>query len=643
MRPARALEAAADPTSAPQTQPSGRELLGDVMARWARLIEPPAGEAPRTFTARLKLTRAEGLPTQAAGATGEIAFQAPSHLRASAQVDGKPLAVGRDGNELWFDEPAKHFAMIGRSGLPLFRSTPSELDDTHLPPFKLPLPRVELAAIPLLVTAELLPPRSLDGRACDVLRLTPLPRAAALLHLAGGTIELAVHHDDLMPARIGFSDGRRLNVQLDFEGARLEAPWTAERWKLTPSADEKVQTVPLAHLARFLEVAPSVFADSVPTLGPSTGERKLIATEGEGRLELVDGTRVLFLKGSPAEMGHQHGTLLKREINQVMDRILYGVGVASSFERGSWFFGDIEGAVDRMQPFIDPRYTEEMDSIAVACGRRPAEARLANFFPELFHCSGFSLFGKATRDGHMYHGRVLDYLRGVGLEKSAVVIVHRPNHGHAWINLSYAGFVGTVTAMNERGISIGEMGGGGWGNWDGKPMAELLREVMEKASTLDEAVAILRAGPRTCQYYYVVSDGLSKKAVGIAATPSEFVTVQPGEYHPLLPRPMEDAVLLSAGQRYQTLADRVKSGYGTFDADSARELMAPPVCMKSNIQSVLFSPDTLDVWVANADSANVASSTRYTHYNLHELLTESPPSAPVSPTPSATGNPHASP
>ena len=89
----------------------------------------------------------------------------------------------------------------------------------------------------------------------------------------------------------------------------------------------------------------------------------------------------------------------------------------------------------------------------------------------------------------MYHGRVLDYLRGVGLEKNAVVIVHRPRLRVAWVNISYAGFIGTVTAMNEKGISVGEMGGRGWGDWDGKPMAELLREVMEKAATLDEAVA----------------------------------------------------------------------------------------------------------------------------------------------------------
>jgi hypothetical protein len=42
--------------------------------------------------------------------------------------------------------------------------------------------------------------------------------------------------------------------------------------------------------------------------------------------------------------------------------------------------------------------------------------------------------------------------------------------------------------------------------------------------------------------------------------------------------------------------------------------------MNSNIHSVLFDPETLDFWVANADSTNPASHTRYTKYNLAELL-----------------------
>lgn len=215
---------------------------------------------------------------------------------------------------------------------------------------------------------------------------------------------------------------------------------------------------------------------------------------------------------------------------------------------------------------------------------------------------------------------MLDYLNGVGLEQSATVMIFQPDQGHAWVNIGYAGFVGSVTAMNEQHLSIGEMGGRGEGRWDGKPMAHLMREVMEKAATLDEAVAILRQGPRTCEYFYVIADAKKKRAVGIAATPDKFEVIHAGASHPELPHAVKDAVLLSAGDRYEALAGRVKNGHGKFDAASARDLMTRPVCMNSNIHSVLFEPDTLDFWVANADSQNVASHTRCTRYNLAELL-----------------------
>jgi len=219
-----------------------------------------------------------------------------------------------------------------------------------------------------------------------------------------------------------------------------------------------------------------------------------------------------------------------------------------------------------------------------------------------------------------YHGRVLDYMRGIGMENNAAVIVFQPDEGNEWVNISYAGFVGSVTAMNAKQISIGEMGGRGEGNWDGKPMAQLIREVMEKASTLDEAIAIMRRASRTCEYYCVIADGNAHTAVGIAATPTNFDVIHTGEAHPRLPHAIKDAVLMSADDRYEELAKRVQAQAGQFDADSARDLMTRPVCMTSNIHSVLFAPDMLDFWVANADSANPASHTRYTHYNPAELL-----------------------
>lgn len=604
-----------------------QEILGAAVGKLVALVEPAAGTPPRTLSTTLKIVSAEGLGTGLAGHTADLAFQAPDRLKVATTIEGRTLELGRNGQQLWLFAPAKQFGVIGSPDMPRFLTEPDQKDGTQLAPFKLPLPKEQLLLLPLLFQLESLPPETVNGVPCHVVRGTPQPQAVTALKIPPGQLTVWVRDTDSLPARVGLADTQGHRLVIEFQNLDLTDARPADAWQLQPGTGAKVETVALGHITRFIPAALSLLNQHIPTLGPATGERKLLAVEGAGRLEDHDGTKVLFLKGSPEEMGRQHGVLMRRQVHELVDKILYGIGVGSSFEKGRWFFGEIEEAQRRIEPFIDPRYLREMDAIALATNLDKEELRLANFFPELFHCSGFAVFGRATVDGRLYHGRVLDYLRGVGLERNAVVIVHQPNYGHAWVNVSYGGFVGSVTAMNEKRISIGEMGGRGEGHWDGKPMAQLVREVMEKASTLDEAVAIMRRGPRTCEYYYVIADGNAKQAVGIAATPDTFEVIRPGEAHPRLPHPIPDAVLLSAGDRYEKLVERVKAEYGQIDAEAARRLMERPVAMNSNIHCALFAPETLDFWVANADSKNVASHCRFTHYNLADLLKNPPPAS----------------
>lgn len=596
------------------------KYFGGALARLAQILEPSTNEAPRTFTTTLKIVKADGLASDLAGHEIGVSFQAPDHLRLSAQWEGQDFVVGRNEQEVWIDVPGKNLGLIGSPDVPRFSTSPRSTNDVPLGPIKLPLPSEQLLVLPFLMNLSALSNETIDGAPCHVIKATPKPEAVRGFKLRPATLQVWVRDKDYLPLRIAYRDEKTVDVQVQLVKPEFTDAWPEEKWKLHPAGGEKLEHVARSHLTRFLSVALAMMGEKVPVLGPATGERRVLAREGSGRLEMIDGTRVLFVKGTPEEMGEQQGKLLKKEIRDLVDHILYGVGVGSSFEKGTWFFGEIEAAEKRLTPFMDQRYFREMDALADAGGLPREEVRLANFFPELFHCSGFAVFGKATEDGRMYHGRVLDYLRGLGLEQNAVVMIVQPDQGNAWVNVGYAGCIGSVTAMNEKHLALGEMGGRGEGQWDGKPMAELVREVMEKANTLEEAVEIMRKGPRTCEYYYVISDAKSKRAVGIASTPDTFETIWPGQSHPRLPHAIPDVVLMSAGDRYEELARRVKSEYGKLNAERARDLMKRPVCMTSNIHCALFAPDTLDFWVANADSEHPAAHARYTHYNLAELL-----------------------
>jgi len=602
------------------TRSDEQKQLGKALDHVASLFSEEAGPDHAT-TAHLEVARAGGLPKQFAGLKADVAFGGQEHFWLAATVDKQLVQLARNGQEIWVWEPWREFGIDGLPGVPRFSSTPeTSRDNSRLGPMKLPIDHRLLALLPRFLSVQTKERGTFEGLACRELVATAPAWLGRWVKLPPVSLSVWVRDSDGWPTQLACADGRSLDVDVVMQNLHTSESVPASRWAVPVEAAGKIQKVALSHLSHFFQSAVSLALTRVPALGPATGERRVIATHGKGRLEMRDGARVLFLSGTPEEMGEEQGTLLEPEVRALVDRIVYGVGVGSSFAKGRWFFGEIEECQSRIQPFIDPRDLREMDAMAQAAGLAKEEMRLANFFPELFHCSGFALMGQATAGGRIYHGRVLDYLRGVGLESAAVVTVNRPDQGHAWVNVGYAGFIGSVTAMNDQHISMGEMGGRGEGHWDGKPMAELVREVMEKAGTLDEAIAILKNSPRTCEYFYVIADGKSHTAVGIAATPESLDVLHPGEAHPRLPTPIQDAVLMSAGDRYAELVRRVQADYGRFDADSARDLMTRPVCMNSNIHSVLFAPDTLDFWVANADSKNVASATRYTHYNLAELL-----------------------
>jgi isopenicillin-N N-acyltransferase-like protein len=169
-------------------------------------------------------------------------------------------------------------------------------------------------------------------------------------------------------------------------------------------------------------------------------------------------------------------------------------------------------------------------------------------------------------------------------------------------------------------------------------MSLLVRDVLETAKSLDDAIATFRDGPRTCQYFYVVADGETNDAVGMEASWNVFSIIKPGESHSLLPKPVKDCVLLSAGSRYDELSKQTASGYGNFTAEAALHLMDRPIAMKSNLHNVLFEPATTKFWVANASpDKKPAADQKYYSFQLSELLKRRPNStSPELPMPRKT-------
>ena len=204
------------------------------------------------------------------------------------------------------------------------------------------------------------------------------------------------------------------------------------------------------------EVAPAISTD-----------RKVIARCGKGFLEEVGGHKVLHVEGTAYEMGFQHGSLLKKNVQEM---VRYLLDVKSKDLQMEWngikFLSPkklIAGIQATQKKFIPQWYSDELRGLADGSGVPLEDVAACNFIPELFHCSGFALAGSATKNGEMYHGRVLDYGCDWRLQEHPILMVGKMNGKVPFLNVTYAGFIGSVTGMNAEKISLGEMGGRGLG------------------------------------------------------------------------------------------------------------------------------------------------------------------------------------
>ncbi len=395
------------------------------------------------------------------------------------------------------------------------------------------------------------------------------------------------------------------------EPAPAAAPGDYKLTELTRAELERTFVRGLRRATEILQPGPQL-----------TAPEQQARTHENGKLQWIDDQRVVTLWGTPEEIGTAHGKLLPEESRRCLESVLYSFGTANVIRTGRWFRHDLLDAFARLAPHIPERHRRETRALAAALNMDAETVEVLNVFPELFHCSGFAVFGSATTDGKLYHGRVLDYMTTIGLQDSCTTFIVRPQGFIPFANVGYAAFTGSVSGMNAEKISLGEMGGRGEGLWDGAPMATLMRRALEECDSLAEVQELWRTSPRTCEYYYVFADGETNDAVGVAATPESIEFIKPGQTHERLGDGIRDTIVLSAGSRLTELRRRVQEKHGKIDAQLGQWLMSRPVAMESNLHNVLFVPADGVLYVANASHSKPAAETPYVKIDLKGMLSE---------------------
>ena len=359
---------------------------------------------------------------------------------------------------------------------------------------------------------------------------------------------------------------------------------------------------------------------------------------------------VVWLQGTPYEMGYQHGQLLRDEIASLGDTAL---GILRFAGRGLALANVAKG---RSFPYA----AEECRGMAYAAGDigMTYEACMVLAYGDVYQdafgytlpqillwegCSQFVATKEASRDGYLYHGSTVD--SGTPIDyiiNNPVVFVRQPHDGLPHTFVTYPGVVWPNSGLNVAGITMGldtalaastsEL------SFSGASNVQLMSQVLQGATTFDEVVDYFASQPRVRPNIIMTTDGKSQQA-GVMEFTGQNFAVRPLQdngvlyttNHFVLPEmydkqaPPNSSSLLRY-QRYTQLLepDGLATYYGRVDPQVMTKILRD----RTNPETLIPSP--LDVFDDDASPGGNGAHRQATFdpARLHLWVAAGPPPVP---------------
>jgi hypothetical protein len=277
----------------------------------------------------------------------------------------------------------------------------------------------------------------------------------------------------------------------------------------------------------------------VATDGPD-GVRHMGASYTRSR----EGLREVYLEGSPERIGTSHVRLLRDRMVANEGELWGTFSHFVPFSPARTLLTDMGRAryrhVDR--GFPDAR-RREVAAEARAFDPDPYDDRMPTFqrmvflhalydialgfeHSPLLGCSSFGLGPEATANGHPLFARAFDFEAGDVFDRDKAVFFVRGEGVIPFASVAWPGLVGVMSGMNLEGVAIVVHGGRARDvETTGEPVVFMLRDVLERAHDVPEAVAILASQTVMVSHIVFVGDARGRFAV-VERAPGAEVTVR---------------------------------------------------------------------------------------------------------------------
>jgi isopenicillin-N N-acyltransferase like protein len=146
----------------------------------------------------------------------------------------------------------------------------------------------------------------------------------------------------------------------------------------------------------------------------------------------------------------------------------------------------------------------------------------------LVGCTSFGTWDSMSADSTMIIGRNFDFYVGDHFAEDKIVAFFNPTKGHKFMTVTWGGFVGAVSGMNDQGLSVTiNAAKTDLPTGSATPVSLVTREILQYAKNIQEAVSIARSRKMFVSESFLVASAADNKAVIIEKTPDELDVYDP--------------------------------------------------------------------------------------------------------------------